>query len=289
MQFLLRTATCAAVLTLSVGTVSAQQGVPQNDGYVTDLAGVITAEQDSELEAALSAYKKETSNEIAFLIVPSLSGAVIADLAVETGRQWKVGATEKNNGIVVVVALLERNMFMATGTGLEGAVPDIVAKGIIDEVMAPRFRNGEYAEGIADAIEALKGHIAGEYSADRYENNPEGGWLPIAVFLMFMSLQVLGPVLGQSRSWWAGGVIGGVAGIVMVIAFNWWISIPILVVFGLVFDFIVSRMRPKRRWHGGGRGGYGGGGWGSGGGSSGGFGGFGGGGSFSGGGAGGKW
>lgn len=260
--------------------------IPQNDGFVTDTVGVVTQEQDQELEQTLAAYKQETSNEIAVIIVQTLSGASIADTAVEIGRKWGVGGAEKNNGILILVSYEEREVFIATGYGLEGAVPDIVAKGVVEEDMVPHFRDGEYGEGIAAAVDALKKHIGGEYTADRYSDAGEG-WFPFVLFFIFIGLQVLGPVLGQSRSWWAGGAIGGLAGVVLTVLYTWWLSIPLLVIFGLIFDFIVSKIRPSRgRWRGG-RGGFGGGGFG-GGSSGGGFGGFSGG-SFGGGGAGGRW
>ncbi len=273
---------------LFVAPACAEFAVPANDGFVTVFSdSVINATQEADLEQTLSDYKKTTSNEIAILVVKSLSGADIADTAVQVGRKWGVGGASQNNGILILLSYDDRQIFIATGYGLEGAVPDIVAKGIVERDMLPNFRNGDYYEGFKEGIDALQKHIGGEYTASRYTSVTEAAWFPFLLFFGFIALQVLAAVLGQSKAWWQGGVIGGVAGVILAVWFAWWLSIPILVVLGLVFDFIVSRMKPSGRR--GGRGGWGSGGFGgSGGGSGGGFGGFSGG-SFGGGGAGGRW
>jgi uncharacterized protein len=172
-----------------------------------------------------------------------------------------------------------------TGYGLEGAVPDLVAKGIIDTDIIPHFREAQYYEGIAAAIDSLQKHIGGEYTAERYEDPGEGPW-PFLFFMGFMFLNFIGSFLARSKSWWMGGVLGFILGIILMALYSWWVAIPILVVLGLLFDYIVSRMPGGSGRRGGFRGPWGGGGFGGGGG--GGFGGFGGG-SFGGGGASGKW
>ncbi len=263
--------------------------IPPNDGFVTDTVGVLSTAEDAELEQVLSDYRDETSNEIAILIVDTVGGEAIADVAVEVGRAWGVGTEENDNGILILVSYADRELFLATGYGLEGAVPDIVAKGIIEEDIVPQFRSGDYVQGLRAGIDALKAHIAGEYTAERYEDDTDfsGAW-PFLLFFFFLGFEWLAAILGRTKSWWLGGIIGIVAGIILVVLFTWWISIPILAAIGFIFDFFVSRnykKRGKTSW-------WAGGGWGpggsSGGSSSGGFGGFSGG-SFGGGGAGGSW
>lgn len=261
--------------------------VPINDGFVTDEAGLLTPDEEQAIETDLQQYQRETSNEIAVVTLPTLSGSVASDVAVEIGRKWGVG-TEKDNGILILVAYAEHEIWIATGYGLEGAVPDLVAHGIADKDMTPLFRDAKYAEGLQAGIDALKKHIGGEYTADRYaaENDSSGIW-PWILFLFFLFFQWFAAIFAKSKSWWAGGIVGGVAGIILTILFSWWISIPVLVLLGLLFDYIVSQNGGGRggRRGGGGFGGFGGG---MGGGSSGGFGGFSGG-SFGGGGGGSRW
>lgn len=262
--------------------------LPPNDGYVTDEADKLTDEQEALLEQDLTAYQKETSNEIAVVIVDSMSGAVIADTAIDLHRRWGVGDPDKDNGILMLIGYQDREAFISVGTGLEGAVPDIVANGIGERVMAPDFRDGEYYDGIAAGIDALKKHIGGEYEADRYDGDPDAagamGWL---VFFLFIGLDWVAAMLGRTKSWWLGGILGALFGAAMTLLYGWWLAIPFLSVIGFGFDYVVSRTGYK-----GGRGGRGGGYWGGMGGGSGrsggGFRGFGGG-STSGGGARFKW
>ncbi|MBT3293400.1 TPM domain-containing protein [Candidatus Peregrinibacteria bacterium] len=262
--------------------------VPNNDGFVTDHAQVLTTQQESDLEGVLSLYKQETTNEIAILAIPSLEGEVIADFAVEVGRAWGVGSSENDNGIVIIFSLEDREIFIATGYGLEGAVPDIVAKGVIEEEILPHFRLEDYSTGLLAGVEALKLHIGGEYTAERYDRDQEGS-LPWGYLIFFgiAFLEFLIAFLGRTKSWWLGGVLGAAAGLILWLIMSWWFALPALALFGFVFDFIVSKNHASHSskwkkhgmiyWLGGGRGGKGGG-----------FGGFGGG-SFGGGGAGGRW
>lgn len=284
----LRSSVGIGFLLLAFATSTYAFDVPVNDGFVTDEAGLLSPDQEELLESDLQQYQRETSNEIAVVTLQSLSGSVASDVAVEIGRKWGVG-TEKDNGILILVSYADRQIWIATGYGLEGAVPDLVAHGVAEKDMTPYFRDAQYFEGLQAGIDALKKHIGGEYTADRYAEDADGsGVFPWILFLIFIFFDFIAAGLAKSKSWWAGGVFGGIAGIILTILFSWWISIPILVLIGSLFDYIVSKKgygngRGGRR--GGGFGGFGGG---SMGGGSGGFGGFGGG-SFGGGGGGAKW
>jgi len=278
-----KTGFAALLLCVYTGALAAFE-VPVNDGYVTDDAGLLTSEEETSLEEELTAYKAETSNEIAVVILRSLSGSVASDVAVEIGRKWGVGTSE-DNGILMLIGYESRDIWIATGYGLEGAVPDLVAHGIAEKDMAPLFRDGEYFEGIEEGIASLKKHIGGEYTAERYEQEEDGaGAFGFILFFLFVFFDWFAALFSRTKSWWLGGIFGGFFGIILTIMFSWWMSIPMLVLLGLLFDYILSKggYRPRGGWRGGG--GFGGGR----GGSSGGFGGFGGG-SFGGGGGGSKW
>lgn len=279
----------ASSLALFSGTVFAQTfEVPANDGYVTDAANIIDDADQSALTQTITAYKEQTSNEIAIVTIQSLGGMAIEEAGLAIGRKWGVGST-KNNGILILVAYAEHDVRIDVGYGLEGAVPDLVAKGIIETDLVPAFREGEFGTGLLAAVQSLEKHIGGEYTAERYtDTSGEEGPLPFLFFFGFILLQWLFAILGRTKSWWLGGVFGGVAGIVLIAVFGWWLSLPVLVPLGLLLDYVVSKnfsQRGKTRWWAGG--GFGPGGFGGGRGG-GGFGGFGGG-SFGGGGASGKW
>lgn len=277
----MRRITLLAALFLCGFPAASAMDVPPNDGFVTDDAGVLPADREAAMETSLEAYARETSNEIAVLIVHGLGGQAIADAAVEVGRKWGVGGKQNDNGILILVAYDDREVFIATGYGLEGAVPDLVAKGIVEKDLLPAFRDGRYADGLAQGIDSLEKHIGGEYTADRYASVENGPW-PFLFFFAAIFFNFIAAFLGRTKSWWFGGIIGGIFGLVLTVLYAWWISIPVLVAIGLLLDFLLSRSG----YDGRGRGGRGGGFWT--GGSGGGFGGFGGG-SFGGGGAGGKW
>ncbi len=263
--------------------------IPVNDGLVTDEADLFTPEQEEALRTDLLNYERETTNQIAVVTLKTLDGEDGMEAAVEIGRAWGVG-TENDNGILILVAYEDRTVTIATGYGLEGAVPDLVAHGITEETMTPYFKDGEFYEGIAAGIDDLKKHIGGEYTAERFEEGSDFTFGPWMFFLLFIVLDWFAAILGRSKSWWLGGIIGGVLGIILTVMFTWWISIPVFVLLGSLFDYVVS----KRSYRRGGKGNWRSGGWGGGfgggssGGSSGGFGGFGGG-SFGGGGSSSKW
>lgn len=276
----------AALLLPSIS--HAEFPVPPNDGFFTDAAGIIDADAERRIESRLQSYKDSTSNEIAVVIVRTLEGYPIEQAALEIGRKWGVGSV-KDNGLLMLVAYDDREIRLEVGYGLEGAVPDLVAKGVIETDVTPRFRDGDYAGGIEAGIDSLQKHIGNEYTADRYAEPADTLFGPFAFFFFIIGLQWMTAILARTKSWWLGGVFGGFGGAVLAFLFGWWLAIPVLVPLGLLLDFIVSRdykSRGKTHWWAGG--GWGPGGGGRFGGGSGGFGGFGGG-SFGGGGASGRW
>ncbi len=265
--------------------------VPTNDGFVTDVAGLLNSAEKKALEGELAAYRQSTSNEIAFVTVKSLNGDPIEDAALAIGRKWGIGQKGKDNGIVILIASDDREARIEVGYGLEGVVPDIVAKGIIDTDLTPAFRQADYYGGMHAVFDSLQKHIGGEYTADRYATSDAGnGSITYVLFFGLIIFQWLFAIMARSKSWWLGGVLGGVGGLILAAIFGWWLSIPVLVIIGLFLDYVVSKGYSKRGksawWAGGGW--WGGGGGGFGGGSGGGFGGFSGG-SFGGGGASGRW
>ncbi len=283
--------------------------VPDANGYVTDMPSVLTAEEEKSLEFDLQNYRGQTSNEIAVLILDALQGEDISDVAVEVGRAWGVGSKEHDNGVLLLIAIEDRKMFMAVGYGLEGALPDLAAKSIIENEITPHFKSGDYYEGILAGVGAIKAQIAGEYTAPQDEdlqfNNFEAGWFVVIIlfisFLVFFVFYqfVVGflVTIAPSKSWWEGAFLGGLFGFF----FGGFAGLIVVSIIGAITDLIASSLyvhnslfrtflqRMKKKYGKGGIGGWFiGGGRGGSGGSSGGGGGFGGG-SFGGGGAGGSW
>ncbi len=153
-----------ALASVLVAPAALAQGValPKNDGWVTDRGGVLKPEQERALESQLEALHKASSNEIAVLVLRELGGQPIERVALEAGREWKVGAQGKNNGVVLAIALAERKVRIEVGSGLEGELTDAKAGRIIREVITPRFKRGDYYGGLRDGVAAIGSVLSGE-------------------------------------------------------------------------------------------------------------------------------
>lgn len=235
---------------LSLVAPAAAQTIPENDGWVTDLAGYLSASQERALETLMESYKAGSTNEIALLTVPTLGGQPIERFALAVARAWKMGTKEKNNAALLVVAREEQKARIEVGRGLEGTLTDSISGRIIRDVLAPGMRAGRPYEALRGAVEAMHAAAGGDYGAlppPRRTSGSRGSGLLGLLPLIFLML-----LFGGRRR--GGGILP-------------WL--------------LVGSMMGGRR--GGGIGG------GFGGGGGGGFGGFGGGGGFSGGGASGGW
>ena len=236
-------------------------------------AGFLTTEEKQALERKLVAYDDSTSNQVAIVIVDELQGYAVNEYAYTLGRKWGVGNKEFNNGMVILVNTGkkdgQRKVFIATGYGLEGVVPDVVASEIYQNILVPNFRAGNYYKGLDEAVDNIIAAAAGRYTApEGYSQRAKKDsrisifTIIIIIFIVFIFLSIISKKgggggggyvsrRGYTDDWGRGGL-------------------PWIIGSG-----------------GSGWGNRGGGGW-SGGGGGGGFGGFGGG-SFGGGGAGGSW
>ncbi len=254
----------ALLMLIDLPPAAAQQVdvIPKSDRLVNDRAGMLSSSEQRMLEQKLRAYADSTSTQVVIAIIQRLDGVPPAMYATELGRQWGIGQEGKDNGVVVLVSEADREVFIAPGYGLEGAIPDAIANRIYRNIIRPAFREGDYYRGLNRATDAIIAAASGEYEADATatrSTDDEGGGVSTAN--IFMILIILYFALKGTR----GGGGSGRSG----------------------------RRRRRDRdgglpfiiFGGGGVGGSGGGGFGGGGGGFGGFGG----GSFGGGGAGGGW
>jgi uncharacterized protein len=279
----------AAVPLLVFGYVS--PGKPT--GFVNDFAKVLTAEEKTSLENTLTNFHQQTSNEIAVVIIPTLGGdETIETYAVKLFEEWGIGGKEKDTGLLLLVAMEERKMRIEVGYGLEPYITDAQASQIIRNVLTPRFKEGQYGLGITEAVDTMIKVLGGQADAVPVDEEESKFDLGSIFFLLLFAPLWLASILGRSKSWWLGGVLGGIGGVIIGAIYGFLfiglVATPLLIIAGLLFDLLVSRgynsrvskgLRPPW-WAGGGRG--------FGGGSGGGFGGFGGG-SSGGGGASGGW
>lgn len=239
---------------------------PNPPRLVNDFTNTLTPDQIHALEQKLVDYDDSTSNQIAIVIIPTTEDYDPVDYATKLGREWGIGNAKTNNGVLVLVAKDDRKIFIAPGYGLEGALPDITCKSIIDNEIKPNFRDNDFYRGLDLGTNAIIKAAAGEYKAPagyRKQGGKGGGGSFIGIFIIIFIIIML---IGRGR----GG--GGRGGMMSRRGYG---------------DFMTGAILGNML---GGRGGGGWGGGGFGGGSSGGggFGGFGGG-SFGGGGSGGSW
>lgn len=141
---------------------AAAKEVPYLGGRVNDLAEMIDERAERSLEATLEQLESDTGAQLVVLTIPSLDGAVLEDYALAVASTWQLGRKDHDDGVLLLVAKAERRIRIEVGYGLEGAIPDVTAKRIIDGIMTPRFREGDFTGGITEASTAMAGLIRGE-------------------------------------------------------------------------------------------------------------------------------
>lgn len=148
----------------------------KGDHFVYDFCGLLTPDQTDTLEFALRQFSDSTSNQIVLIITPSLGGRDAASFATEVGNSWGIGQNSLNNGVVIVIKPkddTDGETWIATGDGLEGVLPDIFCKRIVEEELIPHFRDDDYYGGICAALDVILPVCAGEYSYDEYQKDKE--------------------------------------------------------------------------------------------------------------------
>jgi uncharacterized protein len=173
---------------------------PEPFQLVNDYAGFLTQQETSSLEQKLRLFEQETSNQIAIVVLKDLMGYDKAQLAFELAEQWGVGQKGKDNGILILVKPKYPNskgeVFIATGYGLEGAVPDATAKLIVENEIIPFFKAGEYFNGLSAGINTVMELTRGEYSPDEYNQQAKKRGSPVTTIIFI--LIILGLVFMRS-------------------------------------------------------------------------------------------
>lgn len=282
-------------------TVRAQDlvAIPALTAHVIDTTGTLDGAQKQGLEAKLTAFEASRGAQIVVLMVPTTQPEDIAGYTQRVGDSWKIGRKGVGDGLLLVVAKNDRKVRIATAKALEGAIPDLAARQIIDRAITPRFKEGDFDGGLGAAVDQLMARISGENlpmpEATGKQSSDQGfEWADLAVFLFFavpIGARLLSGLLGRKGGAFATG------GIVGVLAWLFTSSLLLTIgagVVGVIFGLIASLGslgglgRGSSGWGSGGGNGWSSGGGFSGGGSSGGFS-SGGGGDFGGGGASGDW
>jgi len=156
----------ASCIFLLVGHAHALD-VPKLTGYVNDYANMISPSAKNNLENELKNFEQTDSTQIVILTVPSLERDVIEDLSIRVAESWKIGQKGKDNGIIFTVAKQEKKMRIEVGRGLEGRVTDLMAGRIIDLVIKPKFKRGDFDGGFVAGVHSLIDATRGEFKADK--------------------------------------------------------------------------------------------------------------------------
>lgn len=180
-------------------------------GRIVDDAHLLSPVQYSELEKYLADYESKTSNQIVVVTLKSLEGKNIEEYALELGRRWGIGTKEKNNGVLVLIALEERSVRIEVAYGLEDILTDAQAKIIIERNILPYFRRGEMGEGIIQGVHTIVATLGGEEQELRSSDEEQvSNWsfllfIIAMIFILFIrSSSGRGPRPPRS-----GGIFGG--------------------------------------------------------------------------------
>ena len=198
------------------GPALAALDFPRLTGRVVDNADLLSAAEERRLTAKLESHEQATSNQLVVVTLPSLQGSEIEDYGYQLGRHWGIGQQGRDNGVLLIVAPNERKLRIEVGYGLEGDLPDAIAKLIIENDILPAFRGGNFPAGIDAGVDAIILAIAGAYQP---QEKSRGGEEVQKDFILLAFLMVVVMVAlflyridPDGRQRWSGGGRGGRGG-----------------------------------------------------------------------------
>src|SRR5712691_4074205 len=264
----------AILLFAGWSSASGEVAVPPLRGHVTDLTGTLSAPQIQDLDSRLAAFERGKGSQIAVLMLPSTQPETIEEYSIRLAESWKIGRARVDDGVILVVAKNDRKVRVEVGRGLEGAIPDALAKRVVSDVITPHFRSGDFYGGIAAGTDALMKLIEGEgLPAPRSGVIVNGVHRAIdfqTIFLLFVALVVTDAIFRRLFGRVIGaGISGGIVGAIV------WLAAGVLAfaVIGGLIGFVIALINGlgghRGSWSSGGwsgGGGFGGGGFSGGGG-----------------------
>jgi uncharacterized protein len=189
--------------------------IPKLQNRVTDLAGVLTADQTAGLDSKLQSFESTDSTQVAVLIIPSLEGEYIADYSIRVAEAWKIGQKGRDNGAILLVSIKDRAIRIEVGYGLEAKLTDARSSQIIRNEIVPRFRQGDYYGGIDAGINAIIETVRGLYQDNpraetRYSQRSSGRLFNLLIVMLFPLFWIL-----SATGKWGGGILGAGAGMLL--------------------------------------------------------------------------
>jgi uncharacterized protein len=183
----------------------AQKFPAKPNRLVNDYTQTLSAQQIEQLEQKLVAFDDSTSTQIAVVLIKSLEGYDVSDYGVRLAETWGIGGAKNNNGVLLLVSLGDRKVTIQTGYGVEGALPDAIAKRIIEREITPNFRAGDYFTGLEEGTNAIISYTKGEYKKDVPKKGTKEGELGIGFIILMIIIIIIAIKKGGGGS----EVIGG--------------------------------------------------------------------------------
>ena len=205
-----RAALVAIALAIAIAA-RAEVPVPPLRARVTDLADLLPSDRAQQLKAKLARFEAETGHQIAVLTIPTTGGEPIESYSIRVADAWKLGQKDTDTGLLLVVARDDRRARIEVGYGLEGVVPDVVGKRIIENELVPRFRAGDFPGGIDAAIDSLMRAARGEVLPAVPRARPQSGALdplPVVLFTALFASALWMPFRGGKQRA-LGALLGG--------------------------------------------------------------------------------
>jgi len=198
----------ALLIVLAIAMVVRAQDLPEPMvpyRLVNDFTGLLSEQEQITLNNKLLNFNNETSTQIYVVTYNDLQGFDIADYGQRLAEHWKIGQQGKDNGLLVLVSPVARRITIQTGYGLEGAVPDVVASRLINDVITPKFKQSNYYEGLDSATNVLMSLTRGEYTADEYmKKQPEdSAGIIFALFVLFMFIFFISSAFRRKRKFYS--------------------------------------------------------------------------------------
>ena len=216
-----------ALLLCWVFPALADIAVPPLAGRVVDRTGTLSSTDVDTLNQTIRAFEARKGSQVAVLVVPTTDGESIEQFSLRVAEAWKIGRKKIDDGVLLVIAKNDRKLRIEVGYGLEGALTDVTSKRIIDEIITPRFRNGDFGGGISAGVDRILRVVEGEKlpaPPQRQQTAPQQGlqpsWLmdhvnPFNPFIIF-GIFVVGAIMRATLGRLVGSIVtGSIVGVIV--------------------------------------------------------------------------
>jgi len=226
-SFLLSTLLALLFVFILQGEVQALE-VPQLSGRVVDAGHILSSGTIQLLDQQLQALEKEDSTQVVVLTISSLQGESLEEYSLKVAESWEIGQKGRDNGALLLIAVKERKLRIEVGSGLEGVLTDLMSGRIIRSVIVPRFKQGNFDQGIVDGVDAIVKTVKGEYTADNFSSRKKNSSYNDLFAAAFFGLFFIGMLFRRKTV--PGGLAGGAYGAVVWFTSTMLAGIPLLIV-----------------------------------------------------------